>query len=128
MSYLLPNLNLVLVGFFSLAVTIHARSGQDSASEKDQQILEIQRQIENRNLTEANRLLAEATKHYPADPGLDNLRGVIAVQQGDYAAAEKGFGDAVKGSPEFTAAYLNLGRLYQENSALDPQAPRKWLD
>jgi tetratricopeptide (TPR) repeat protein len=128
MRHRLSSLTLALVGSFCLTVTIQARSSQNAASEKDQQILEIQRQIENRNLTEANRLLAEATKHFPADPGLDNLRGVIAVQQGDYAAAEKGFSDAVKRSPEFTAAYLNLGRLYQENSALDPQARRKGLD
>jgi tetratricopeptide (TPR) repeat protein len=119
---------LALACSLCLSVITRAYPSQNATSEKEQQILEIQRQIEDRNLTEANRLLAEAAKHFPADPGLDNLRGVIAAQQGDYAAAEKGFSDAVKRSPEFTAAYLNLGRLYQENSAADPQARRKALD
>ncbi len=119
---------LALAGFFYLAVGSNAHAAQNHAAEKEQQILEIQRQIENRNLTEATRLLAEAAKRFPADPGFDNLRGVIAAQQGDYAAAEKDFRNAVKRAPEFTAAYLNLGRLYQENSAIDPQAPRKALD
>jgi len=128
MRHRLPSLTLALVGSFCLTVTIQARSSQHAASEKDQQILEIQRQIENRNLTEANRLLTEAAKRFPADPGLDNLRGVIAAQQDNYAAAEKDFSDAVRRAPEFTPAYLNLGRLYQENSGVDPQARRKALD
>src|SRR4029077_14901920 len=57
-----------------------------------------------------------------------NLRGMIAAQQGDYTAAEKDFRDAVKRAPTLTAAHLNLGRLYQEHLATDPQGRRKALD
>ena len=43
-------------------------------------------------------------------------------------AAEKSFNRAIAKAPKFTGAYLNLGRLYQENVTADPQAPRKALD
>jgi tetratricopeptide (TPR) repeat protein len=121
-------IGLALSGSLCFAVHLHAGTNQEASGEKETLTLEIQRQIENRNLTEANRLLAEAAKRFPSDPGLHNLRGVVAAQQGDYAAAEKEFSDAVKRAPKFTAAYLNLGRLYQEASRADPHARRKAID
>jgi tetratricopeptide (TPR) repeat protein len=107
--------------------TLDARRSQDAPGDKEHCILEIQRQIENGNLPEANRLLADAATRFPSDPGFDNLRGVIAAQQGDFATAEKDFRDAVKRAPKLTAAYLNLGRLYQEHAASDSQARDKAL-
>jgi tetratricopeptide (TPR) repeat protein len=117
-----------ILAILAFAFAMRAYPSQNVAPGKDHQILEIQRQIENHDLAEANRLLAEAAKRFPADPGLDNLRGVIAAQQGNYAAAQKNFEDAVRRAPEFTAAYLNLGRLYQENLGADPKARRKALN
>jgi tetratricopeptide (TPR) repeat protein len=123
-----PLLALVLTGSFWFAANLRAGTGQDGSGDREAQVLEIQRQIENHNLTEANRLVNEAAKRFPDDAGLDNLRGVIAAQQGDYTAAEKDFRDAVKRAPKLTAAHLNLGRLYQEHRATDPQGRRKALD
>jgi tetratricopeptide (TPR) repeat protein len=128
MKYYSPILTLAAVGSFWFAASVHARTGQDASADREGQILEIQRQIEQRNLPEANRLLDGAAKRFPDDPGLCNLRGVIAVQQGDYDAAEREFRNAVKRAPRLTAAHLNLGRLYQEQLAADPQARRKALD
>jgi Flp pilus assembly protein TadD len=97
-------------------------------STRDQRILQIQQLIEDHDLAGARRLLAEAQKQFPADPGFDNLRGVVDAQSGNYAAAESSFKRAVDLDAKFTGAYLNLGRLYQENSAVDPQARRKALN
>ena len=101
---------------------------QDHSTERDQKILQIQQLLQDHDLAEASREILEAAKQYPADAGLDNLRGIVEAQQGKYAAAEKSFSQALKREPKFTGAALNLGRLYQENLAGDPQARRKALD
>ncbi len=123
-----PILAIAAAGSFWFVASIQARTLQDASADREGQILEIQRQIEQRNLPEANRLLDGAAKHFPDDPGLYNLRGVLAAQQGDYDAAERDFRDAIRRAPRLTAAHLNLGRLYQEHLASDPQARRKALD
>ncbi len=105
-----------------------AYAGQNHESEREQKILRIQQLIEGHDLEEANRQLAEAAKRYPADEGFDNLRGIVEAQQGQYQAAEKSFRRAIARAPKFTRAYLNLGRLYQENTAMDAQARSKALD
>lgn len=105
-----------------------ANSEQDHTSERDQKILQIQQLIQDHDLAEASRIILEATKQYPADAGLDNLRGIVEAQQGNYAAAEKDFSQALKREPKFTGASLNLGRLYLENFAADSEARRKAFD
>ncbi|HKW65123.1 MAG TPA: tetratricopeptide repeat protein [Candidatus Acidoferrum sp.] len=95
---------------------------------REQVVLQIQHLIQEHNLPEARRLLVEASKQYPSDEGLDNLLGIVEAQQGNYSEAEKSFRHAVAKAPRFTGAYLNLGRLYQENVAADPQARRKALE
>src|SRR5256885_17048330 len=62
-----------------------------------------------------------------ADPGLDNLLGVIDAKAGDYAGAERSFEIAISGAPTSTAPYLNLARLYQENANHDPKGKAKAL-
>ena len=52
----------------------------------------------------------------PGDPRIYNLLGVIDAQENDFAAAESSFQRAIQLDPRFTGAYLNLGRLYQENA------------
>ena len=101
---------------------------QHHTSERDQKILMIQQLIQDHDLAEANRKILEATKQYPSYAGLDNLQGIVEAQQGNYAAAEKSFHEALKREPQFTGAALNLGRLYQENLTIDPQARRKALE
>src|SRR6267378_5375689 len=105
-----------------------AHPKQDRAKERDQKILQIQQLIQDHDLAEASRKILEATKQYPSDAGLDNLRGIVEAQQGNYAAAEKSFSQALQREPKFTGASLNLGRLYQESFAADSQARRKALD
>ena len=99
----------------------------DRGSGRELTILRIQQLIGNRQLVEARIQLTEAAKRFPADAGFDNLAGIVEAQQGNYTAAEKNFNQAIKRAPKLTAAYLNLGRLYQENVAADPQAQQKAL-
>jgi len=105
-----------------------AHPQQNQASGRAQIILRIQQLIQEHDLPEARRQLLEAAKQYPSDEGFDNLLGIVEAQQGNYSAAEKSFSQAVAKAPKFTGAYLNLGRLYQENAAADQQALRKALD
>lgn len=125
LSWLIPALGLT---FFYATCSAPIDGGQDNERAREQEILRIQQLIEGHDLEQAQRQLAEAAKHYPADSGFDNLAGIVEAQQGKYADAEKSFHKALARAPKFTAAYLNLGRLYQENLVADPQAQRKALD
>lgn|GEM_PF-422259 len=93
----------------------------------EQQILQIQQLIARGERTDARRLINEIAKQFPADAGLNNLLGVIDAQEGNFAAAESSFKLAIMRRQKFTGASLNLARLYQEHSALDPQAAQKAL-
>jgi tetratricopeptide (TPR) repeat protein len=106
----------------------HVFSQQSREKERERRILEIQRLFTQGDLVGARKLLDEASKRYPADAGLDNLQGIIDAREGNYAAAERSFRRAVARDRRFTGAFLNLGRLYQERSADDPQALTKALD
>ncbi len=80
------------------------------------------------DLAGARKLLLAAMKQHKAEPGLENLLGIIEAQEKNYRAAEAAFNRALARSPKFTGAYLNLGRLYQENAAADPAAVAKALE
>jgi tetratricopeptide (TPR) repeat protein len=101
---------------------------QKQTSLRDQEILRIQQLIEARAFNSAHSELAEALKRHPEDEGFENLLGIVEAQEGNYAAAEASFQSAVAKSPNFTGAYLNLGRLYQEHAQKDPEALLKALD
>jgi len=126
-----PHRHLAIV-LISLALCFipqsHIFSQQARDKEREQRILEIQRLFGQGDLAGARKLLDEALKRFPTDAGFDNLQGVVEAQEGNYAAAERGFRRAVSRDRRFTGAYLNLGRLYQEHSADDPQALTKALD
>ena len=106
-------------------VSAQARPPNDNA--RDRAILEIQKRIESGNLPAAREQLTASTKELGSDAGFDNLSGVIEAQAHHYSAAEAEFKRAIERQPRFTAAYLNLGRLYQENFSSDSQANQKAL-
>jgi len=119
---------IALAVLFCFSRFVPAHPGQNQASQREQEILRIQQLIEQHDLENAHLELAAAAKQYPTDEGFDNLLGIVEAQQGNHLAAEKSFRRAIARAPKFTGAYLNLGRLYQENTAADPQARRKALD
>ena len=94
---------------------------------RDRAILDIQRLINTGDLADARAMLQESTSRFPNDAGFDNLSGVIAAQERSYAEAERSFRRAIERDPRLTAAYLNLGRLYQENLSADAHGFEKAL-
>ena len=93
--------------------------GDDAATYK-RTILEIQKQIETSNLEEARSLIAAALRRYPHDGGVENLRGIVEIEQGHTVAATKAFSDAIADNPRLTGAYLNLSRIKMQSAAADP--------
>lgn len=108
----LPALLLCLVPF---------AAAQNSAAYQ-QTLLSIQQQIEAGKLDEARNLIAAAERKYPHDGGLDNLLGVVEIQQNHTDEAGKDFSAAILHSPRLVSAYLNLSRLRMQTAATDPAA------
>jgi len=75
----------------------------------------------------ARKQLSDALETYPRDPVLHSFLGVLEAQQNHYRAAETSFRKAIELGPDYAAAYLNLGRLYQQQGARDPQAVQKGI-
>jgi len=75
----------------------------------------------------ARRELTEALRRYPTSPAVRNFLGVLEAGEGRYTEAERRFREAVRLVPQYTDAYLNLGRLYQEHGEKDTQAATKAL-
>ena len=90
-----------------------------------QQIDEL---LARQDLTGAAAAANAALRQHPDAPALHNVAGVIAAQQGAFEAAERHFTRAIALAPKAAAPYENLGRLYQERSAVDPSARAKALD
>src|SRR6266545_530459 len=88
----------------------------------------VQQLVERGDLAGARSQLARALKQYPAEPDLHNLLGVVEAQTGNYQSAESSFLRSIQLAPGAPGAYLNLGRLYQENSSRDSQALPKAVE
>ncbi len=97
---------------------VHGLPSQD-ASAYQRTVLEIQKQIEAGNLSEARTEIAEAARRYPHDGGIENLLGVVEIQQGNTTEASKAFSQAIADSPKLIGAYLNLSRLKMPVAATD---------
>jgi len=91
-------------------------------------LTEVQQLIEKGEYTTARNRVLQALKKFPNESALYNFLGVVEVQSGDYRAAEADFRKAIDLAPQFTGAYLNLGRLLQEHADQIPRAPKKALE
>jgi len=100
---------------------------QSAGSAYERTVLEIQTQIERGNLKQARLLLVEAAKRFRENGRLENLLGVVEIQEGNAVAAEQEFQRAAVHSPKLVGPYLNLGRLYMENASKDARWPAKAL-
>lgn len=87
-----------------------------------QLVLEIQQHMEQNDLEGARSLIAGAQANFPSNGGLENLLGVIEVQQGHADRAIAEFSAAISHEPRLTAAYLNLGRIYMRTAERDKTA------
>jgi len=91
-------------------------------------LVRIQRSIQNGDLRKARSEIQDALQASPGDPRLYNFLGVIDAQERNVNAAAANFERAIKIAPRFVGAYLNLGRLYQEESGKDPGLSEKALE
>ena len=89
---------------------------------------QIQAALERGDRPGAEAALEAALHVHPEDPALNNLAGVIAAQNGNWQAAEMHFRTAIRLAPRAVPPYENLGRLYQERAAVDPEAATKALE
>ena len=101
--------------------------GQTSAHAPESTLRRIQELLQNGDKAGAREQIVSALKEYPLEPVLHNFLGVLEAQQGEYRKAESSFRKAIQLSPGYAGAYLNLGRLYQENIGQDPDAVKKGI-
>ncbi|MFN7997284.1 MAG: tetratricopeptide repeat protein [Bryobacteraceae bacterium] len=123
MNHTLISRTLTLL-WFGIGGWLWAVPASQSANET---LTAIQERIQARDLPAARRDLEAAVRSFPNEPAVFNLFGVVEAQEGNYGAAEKAFRRSIQLAPRATSAYLNLGRLYQENAAKDPAALDKGI-
>jgi tetratricopeptide (TPR) repeat protein len=118
-----------------LCVTVIAMYGAtlpasaQAAREKYQQgILEIQRHIEQGDFDSARQLIHKAMVSLPGDGGLENLLGVVEIQQGHAEIARQHFRTAIRRDPSLLSAYLNLGRIDMQTALSDTHARASAID
>jgi tetratricopeptide (TPR) repeat protein len=85
-------------------------------------VLEIQQHMEQNDLEGARSLITGAKATFPANGGLENLLGIIEVQQGHSDRAIQEFSAAILHDPSLASAYLNLGRIYMQTAERDRTA------
>ena len=113
--------------FFAFAIFVPGGGAQNAADSYRQTVLTIQQCIQNDDLTGARALLAKAVKLFPANGGIENLLGIVEIQQGHPEGAKQAFSLAIQHSPGFTGAYLNLARIYMQTAASNPEERAKAL-
>jgi tetratricopeptide (TPR) repeat protein len=113
----------MLVSCLLLLVTSSSAGGPALAERLDR----AKRLLEAADRTEARRELSEALRLFPASPAVRNFLGVLEAEEQNYRAAEQHFREAIAKGPRYIDAYLNLGRLYQQNAAQDREAAPKAL-
>jgi tetratricopeptide (TPR) repeat protein len=99
-----------------------AAAAQPSAEQYRELVLEIQQHIQQNDLEGARSLIAGARGVFPANGGLENLLGVIEIQEGNSDRAIQEFSAAILHDPNLASAYLNLGRVYMQTAASDKTA------
>lgn len=110
-----------------LFLVVDSGGAQTNTGTYEQTVIAIQEQIQRDNLGKALTLVEAAERRFPANGGLENLQGVIAIQQGNITEAEEDFSVSIRHSPRLMSPYLNLGRVYLQGSAQDSDLATKAL-
>ena len=105
--------------FFALLLSAVTASCQTAADAYRQTMLSIQQQIEAGNLDSARAMIVAEARRYPSDGGLDNLLGVVEIQQGHVDKARQAFSAAIKHSPRLASANMNLSRIDMQSASDD---------
>jgi tetratricopeptide (TPR) repeat protein len=105
--------------FFALLLSAIPASSQTAAEAYRQTMLSIQQQIEASNFDGARAMIAASARKYPSDGGLDNLLGVVEIQQGHVDKARQAFSAAIKHNPRLASADMNLSRIDMQSASDD---------
>lgn len=97
-------------------VALSSAPAQQNSAAYRETVLMIQQQIEASHFDEARVAVHAALERYPANGGLENLLGIIYIQQGSAAQAQQEFSLAIRHDPKLTSAYLNLARIEMQSS------------
>lgn len=97
-------------------------SAQNRSAAYKKMVLSIQSLIEANDLDDAQAALTAARRQYPNDGGLDNLLGVIEIEQGNTAGARQAFAAAIRHDPSLASAYMNLSRIDMRTAEKDSAA------
>ena len=106
-------LSAAVLGCALLAPQVHAQS---SAASYRETVAQIQQQIEDGHLSDAQTLIGAALKSFPSNAGLENLLGVVEAEQGETELARRAFSAAIQHDPKLVGAYLNLGRIEMQEA------------
>ena len=118
----------VMVGICLLLGSTQGSADQERALAPASTLKEITDLVNRQELAGAATAADAALRIHPEDPALHNLAGVIHAQRGSFPDAVAHFERAIALAPHTTAAYENLGRLYQERARVDPAASSRALD
>jgi tetratricopeptide (TPR) repeat protein len=105
-----------------LSLLPHTGSAQPSQEQYRALVLEIQQHVEQNDMEGARSLIAGAQATFPANGGLENLLGVVEIQEGHSDRAIQEFSAAILHQPGLASAYLNLGRIYMQTAESDKTA------
>jgi tetratricopeptide (TPR) repeat protein len=97
-------------------------AGQKPTSSYVETVLSIQHLIEANDLAGAHSAIDDAARKYPANGGIENLLGIVRIQQGDTAGAREAFTAAIRDSPRLVSALLNLARIDMQSAQSDRAA------
>lgn len=101
------------------ALLVPQLRAQPAAASYRHTVEQIQQQIEQGHLSNAQNLIRVALKRFPSNAGLENLLGVVEAEQGETELARKSFSAAIQHDPKLVGAYLNLGRIEMQEVGND---------
>jgi tetratricopeptide (TPR) repeat protein len=110
-----------------LVLLLSALSARAQTPVVEEALARAQALLEKGDRSGARSVLTAALRDFPTHPVVQNFLGVVEAQDGRSTAAEARFREAVRVAPRYTDAHLNLGRLYQERAAREPEAAGKAL-
>jgi tetratricopeptide (TPR) repeat protein len=117
-----PGLGPIIFLTLGLLCLTRVATALPSSEQYSALVLEIQQHIEQNDLDGARSMITAAQAKFPANGGLENLLGVIEVQQGHTDRAIQEFSAAILHDPSLAGAYLNLGRIYMQTAESDKTA------
>jgi|YelNatPaOPRAMG01_1025707.scaffolds.fasta_scaffold57697_2 tetratricopeptide (TPR) repeat protein len=97
-----------------IATTVYAGVRALTAGLSPSEITHLQNLISRGELQRARRELELTIAKHPRSADLFDLLGVVEAREGNFSAAESDFKRSIDLDPHLVGAYLNLGRVYQQ--------------